>query len=397
MSKKRNNQVQNLILIFLGMISILVVSFAVTSRPHKTSTRAEEPPAKTRYIDELFTELVQTELRYSTTRTDQYGLLDIYYPKTDTLEKRPAIIWIHGGGFTKGSKEAMSEYAEYFAKRGYVAVSINYRLGTVAPVLRENVPLDLKTNRDIVNAETDAQTAVRWLRTNATLYKVDPDKIFVGGFSAGAVTALLVAYDSENKPSGEYDGISQTVSAVVSHAGLVEPGMMIANDPPLIMFHAEKDTLVPFSLAQAVHERAIELEIVNEFNSYPETHHGVGTDILLPKAALFLSQFVGGIGTQPIVIPEINPDNTTETLDTPPDAEAENREGQEVAADLPVNNKLVSFMRKYSQRICGFDKQKITTILRLFPAGQNVTQDEIGKAYDQVCGQEAEQVREQEE
>ena len=116
--------------------------------------------------------------------------LDLYTPRGDTASDRPVFIYAHGGFFLVGDKSEATAWATRMAQRGYVAASINYRLGSVLV----SAPIDTALEFQVVNnARADMQTAVRWFRANAASLRIDPDKIAVGGVSAGAVTALGVA------------------------------------------------------------------------------------------------------------------------------------------------------------------------------------------------------------
>src|SRR5581483_10408367 len=98
---------------------------------------------------------------------------------------------VHGGGFVAGdsTNSAMVRMANAFARRGYVAASINYRLLGDGDCARENPPSQACFDAAIA-AQHDAQAAVRWFRAHAGTYGVDPTRVAIGGGSAGAVTAL---------------------------------------------------------------------------------------------------------------------------------------------------------------------------------------------------------------
>jgi predicted esterase len=128
--------------------------------------------------------------------------LDVYKPANNT-KKKPAILLIHGGGFSGGDKSDINivNLANYFASRGWVAFSINYRLqgdkGTV-PIewiqyAQNSVQLDEQSQFIAVYpAHRDAKAALRWLVANANQYNIDTNYITVGGGSAGAVTATTL-------------------------------------------------------------------------------------------------------------------------------------------------------------------------------------------------------------
>jgi acetyl esterase/lipase len=98
---------------------------------------------------------------------DKNLLLDLYLPE-DSVVPLPAIVWVHGGAFRMGSKE--NPRALRLVDRGYAVASINYRLSQEA----------------IYPAQIhDCKAAVRWLRTHAGEYGIDPDRIGAWGSSAG--------------------------------------------------------------------------------------------------------------------------------------------------------------------------------------------------------------------
>src|SRR5262249_43545588 len=135
--------------------------------------------------------------------------LDMYQPAGDTVTNRPAIVWVHGGSFCCGNRTSSEivDEATTFAKQGYVNVSIDYRLDSpgCSGTMSNCVPA-------IQEAAADAQTAVRFLRTNSATYGVDPNRIAIGGSSAGGITALNVGFSSAEDPSAR-------VRAVVSLSG----------------------------------------------------------------------------------------------------------------------------------------------------------------------------------
>ncbi|MFZ2205905.1 MAG: alpha/beta hydrolase [Microgenomates group bacterium] len=359
-------------IVFIVIVGILFTRQQNTSDTQTVSSRASEP-VKIRYRDILFTSIEEHKnIRYSKENGNSYTL-DLFEPKEDVEKSRAAIIWIHGGGFVSGSKEIMYPYTDYFAKRGYVTVTVNYRLGTEQPVLHTSTALsDMINIPSVRNAQTDAQTALRWLRTNATTYRIDPNKIYVGGSSAGAVTALLVGYDYEHAPSTEYPGVSQTVAGTVSIAGTTDPGTMQTQDPPLIMFHGERDVTVPFTLAKQVSDKAISLAIPHEFNSYPNETHGLKDhqeEIMQKTAAFFLKH----MGQQQITPPANEP-----TITTTPSAEM-----PDPTQIPPVQNneKLTSFFQKHKDAVCSKNKELLYKIFGLF----HFSKTEVDTAFISVC------------
>jgi hypothetical protein len=118
--------------------------------------------------------------------------MDIYQPTGDLETNRPLIIWAHGGSFISGSSTNSDVVAlsQAFAKKGYVCASINYRLGLT--------PFDsIGAVRAVLRAVQDMKASVRFFykdKLTTNTYKIDTNNIFVGGSSAGAITALHLAY-----------------------------------------------------------------------------------------------------------------------------------------------------------------------------------------------------------
>jgi len=127
--------------------------------------------------------------------------MDLYYPKDTTNRLRPLLLLIHGGAFYNGDKKAVGypEMGQHFAERGYVVASINYRLGFL--------PLADDVDRAGYRALQDAHAAVCYLVENAEEFGIDTTKIFAAGTSAGAITALNLAFmDDDSRPESTREG-----------------------------------------------------------------------------------------------------------------------------------------------------------------------------------------------
>lgn len=168
-------------------------------------------------------------------------LMDRYVPTGDSATARPAIIWIHGGSFSSGSKTSpeLVDEATTFARKGYVNVSISYRLepggcSSGGPTLTCLIAIG--------EALDDAQTAVRFLRANAAAWGIDPTRIAVAGTSAGAITALNVGYSNNEEPDA-------AVSAAVSLSGARILTTANPGEAPALLFHGTADFVVPYQWA----------------------------------------------------------------------------------------------------------------------------------------------------
>ena len=211
-----------------------------------------EGPGPMRYRDEVFGAVTTTSgITYgsavSQTGVTQSLALDLYRPTGDTLTERPAIIWVHGGSFKFGSRTSpeIVDEATTFAKKGYVTVSISYRLSTNGCTN----PATAECLEAIADAREDAQAAVRWLRANEATYGIDTTRIAIGGSSAGAITALNVGYGPETPGSSGNPGYPSDVRAAVSLSGARVLTTPNPGEAAALLFHGTADPLVPYSAA----------------------------------------------------------------------------------------------------------------------------------------------------
>jgi len=272
-----------------------------------TTGIAQTPCDGGRYSTELFPAVTVTSnvlfgnnTSFTGASTDLF--MDIYEPTGDTETARPLIILAHGGSFIGGTRTDgdVVELANRFTKRGFVCVSIDYRLG-MFPI---NEAQGVKA---VIRAVQDMKAATRYFyedRANANLYKIDTNNIIIGGSSAGAIVALHMATldkeceiepyisVSEFNTMGGIDGTSGTpgyssdIHAVISLAGaLASYGWLEAGDAPICSLQGDDDSVVPYGTGMAsvsgfnviqmdgsriIKERALSVGVQN--NLY--THYG---------------------------------------------------------------------------------------------------------------------------
>src|SRR5271154_6328813 len=134
-------------------------------------------------------------------------LLDVHEPANNSGKPRPAVVLVHGGGWTSFDKSTMRALAQFLALAGFVAVPVNYRLFH-DDATRWPAQLD------------DVQRAVRWVRANSAKYNFDPLHVGAYGHSAGAQIATLLGMmetrDNSDALLGKY---SSKVQAVVDASG----------------------------------------------------------------------------------------------------------------------------------------------------------------------------------
>jgi len=249
--------------------------------------------------------------------------LDLYLPPTGTAP-RPVVIWIHGGGWRAGDKA--ENRAQSLLKSGFAVASVNYRYTTHAPF-----PAQFE----------DCQAAVRFLREQAKDYELDPERFGAWGSSAGGhLTALLATYDgdqprSANKTSarvqaavdwfgptdfvsmGEYSVQALLLSAKRKDPNLGEQAKYLGetfqlcfggppsprtkqlmhdsspvnfaskDDPPILIMHGDRDTLVPLSQSQVLHNALSKVGVDSTLKVIRGAGHGFTAQDVNPAVEQF--------------------------------------------------------------------------------------------------------------
>ena len=193
--------------------------------------------------------------------------LDLYLPEKSDA-KPPLLVWIHGGGWTKGSKSGINPTIIRLTAEGYAAATIDYRL------------TGLQSHPKQIH---DCKGAIRWLRANAEKYGYDATRIGVGGGSAGGHLVLLLGTSGGVKDlEGTVGGNKEQSSKVQAVLDLYGPSDMTLfgrqnkrfgegkaadmlksvspvtyitkDDPPLLIFQGDKDPLVPEQQSEHMHK-----------------------------------------------------------------------------------------------------------------------------------------------
>lgn len=257
--------------------------------------------AQNRYVDEVFTGVdITSDVKYAENYSVLTGtpvltnlLMDVYEPQGDTITERPLIVLAHAGSFLPecqantlplGSKSDSSlvEMCKQFARRGYVAVSMDYRLGW-NPI---STDADVRAGT-IINAVfrgiQDMKACVRYfkLSANQSAYGIDTNRIVVGGSNSGGYMAL--GYGAVNDSSelellkfrnsqtgnpyvdlnvvGDWDGRggmmgvnkyenagpSSDAHMVLNLGGAIgDTSWQNAGEVPIVAFHGVQDALTPY-------------------------------------------------------------------------------------------------------------------------------------------------------
>lgn len=244
-----------------------------------------------RYKDLLFKSIkMQEDLIYNPADSikTKYRQYDWYAPSNDTSTKLPLIIWMHGGGFKYGTKDAkeIKIWGNEFAQRGYAVATLNYRLSKNHP---------LSNFKDLAEACYDAvddiRLAIQYFKSHADELKIDTNKIILGGNSAGAFVALQTVYSNRSDLMNVLDSnkiIANTgnynpdgIAAIINFWGALFNGEWLQRaSVPIVGICGAKDKIVPpgtgkfgFLGCIAIHKKADELHIPNDIKIYDGYGH----------------------------------------------------------------------------------------------------------------------------
>ena len=206
------------------------LSLSKTPPPPEKKTAASLMPTGTR---------VELNLAYAKDGAESHRL-DLFLPEKGE-GPFPVVVWIHGGGWIRGSKENC--HAAPLVAKGYAAVSINHRF-----LQQAAFPAQIE----------DCKAAVRWVRANASKYHLDPDHVGVMGASSGGhLASLLGTASNASELEGQGDNLDQSsqVQAVVDLFGLLSITKDTSNKsdvlryitkatPPFLIVHGDADKSV---------------------------------------------------------------------------------------------------------------------------------------------------------
>lgn len=286
------------------LLAAFLLPLVVGARPAAAQSSGQ------RYVDLVFPRTQRTnDLVYGKAVDKPTGKpvdlkLDLYEPVGDTAAARPVYVFLFGGGFVAGDKETEPRaYCELMARRGYVAIAISYRIN------QGNVATD-----GIPAAVSDTRQALRWIYAQAATHRLDTGRIVLGGSSAGAIASLFTVYTELAKAPA--DAASKVALVMDLWGGLyTSVNEMTAGEPPLIIIHGTADTVVPYTEAEKLRDRAKAVGIPYAFNPLAGKGHApyMPAELMVLVAAFAYGQ-LWPEGAAPTV--------ATPTATTPPTATA---------------------------------------------------------------------------
>lgn len=248
----------------------LILSFVLTASLPFTAAR----PASAQSAS------VEPGITYSKSRQK----LDLCTP--DANPRKTGLIFIHGGGFKSGNRQAMLGFCKLLAQGGFPSVTVSYRLTS--------------DGHSFPKALEDISSAVVWMRANAKRLGIDPGKIVLIGYSAGGTLAMSTGLADRSGIAAVVSvaGISdlKAARAETPHAQLrrdidaylggaptaaASPISQVSRgDPRVLLFHGGKDNLVPPVQSERMAKRLKAAGVPVTYKLMPAGDHGI---MLRPK------------------------------------------------------------------------------------------------------------------
>lgn len=245
---------------WFSLVIILGISNITVAQPMKT-------PQPKRPLDEVADKLEPTQRVVYKSIGDRSLNLHIFNPEGhQPSDTRAAFITFHGGGWVNRDARYFYPFADYFAKKGLVGISVEYRLH------------NKETGVSVFDCVKDARTAVRYIRSHAAELGIDPNKIIVSGGSAGAHLAAGTALFDEVNESSDDLSVSPTPNVLVLYYPVIDTSTegygnekigdrwkelspvdnVHENLPPTLVLHGTGDTVTPYVGAQRFEQKMLE-------------------------------------------------------------------------------------------------------------------------------------------
>jgi hypothetical protein len=259
-------------------------------------------------------------------------------PAVDAISERPVVLLIHGGGFATGNRAAMNYQCMEYARRGYVAITMSYRLGWNCDP-NSGILLCALCGPQVGNfrkaayaAVQDVRAALRYIHAHASEWNGDAQHVFVAGESAGSIAALqaVIWQDEEaaefsSAAANQLGGLDDSgntltdypvVRGIINNCGAVfQTAHMDAGDyVPLLSFHDEGDCVVPYAGGQvlgcfgctafpwaqgsdALHNLWLQEEVCTELNTVPGSlnHCSYPALYVVRRASCFMKRTLCGV------------------------------------------------------------------------------------------------------
>jgi acetyl esterase/lipase len=296
--------------------SLTLALFFIAAFP--AAVRAQLPESAASAVRLSTDYAVESNITYLTANNWE-AKLDVYLPR-NLKAPNPTLVYIHGGGWVTGTKEAASLQVLPWLEMGWTVVNVEYRLGknSLAPAAVE-----------------DCRCALRWVMRNAKQYNFDVDKIVLTGHSAGGHLALITGMvpgaagldrqcpSSFSKPPAAAD--EPKVAAIINWFGITDVGDLFngpnaqgyaiawfgsltnrdeiarrvspltyvrAGLPPVLSIHGDADPVVPYSHAVRLHQALDRAAVPNQLLTIPGGKHGGFSGAEMQRAFQAVREFL---------------------------------------------------------------------------------------------------------
>ncbi len=271
---------RTLFVLLLTVLSFVTDAFAKDRPEANRNARSDYPPVMEGAKVKVYKKVGDVQLN-----------MYVFQPKEQaSANKRPAIVFFFGGGWSAGSPKQFEKQCEYFASRGMVSLAADYRVAS-----RHGVKA--------VSCVADAKSAIRWIRAHAEELGVDPEKIVASGGSAGGHIAACTGTIDGLDEAGEDVSLSSRPNAMV----LFNPAVVLApvkgelplrnpeqlkdrtgiepaaispfhhikpGAPPMLILHGKEDSTVPYKTVEWFSEAMTKAGNRCELAGYEGAGHG---------------------------------------------------------------------------------------------------------------------------
>ena len=262
---------------------IVTCTNAIAQNPNKPNGPKRQTPGASKTTGPKETHV------YKTVKQRELSLHVTKPQRWESGNRRPAVVFFHGGGWVGGKPGQFNKHAEHLANRGLVTIQVEYRL------LKKNKQAsDSQTDNTPTACIQDAKSAMRWVRGNADKLGIDPNRIAAGGGSAGGhLAAFLGTTDGIDDPSDDLS-VSARANAMLLFNPVYNNGPggwgtarvgdrfpefspahnLTDDDAPCIVFLGTEDKLIPVETAKQFQKEMRDLGIKSELHLYEGATHG---------------------------------------------------------------------------------------------------------------------------
>jgi acetyl esterase len=294
---------------FVALCSIVLAATTVVSEPKTEETTESKSATNASAVTPVTLPGAET-FTYRESQPDPMRL-HVFKPKDwKASDRRPALVFFFGGGWTRGTPERSASYVKWAATLGMVGIAPDYRVKE-------------RFGTSPLESVADGRAALRWVEDHAAQLGIDQNKVVVGGSSAGGHVALWTAikHTPPGSSTNEAPRIKPVALVLVSpvsdtstntgytpkrfgdNAEALSPVHQLdAKMPPVLVFHGDADTTVTNRQSIALHERLVASSNACELVTVPGGNHGFQSQLpeWKDKSRAIMKEFLTREGVLPV-------------------------------------------------------------------------------------------------